>query len=225
MLLIKKGGSDYYGFESEKCIEEFFRWLRENAKSISERKQKHRPRISISDEERMRMIDQGTKSVICQMCLNDKKVIHHDHFTGEIYGVAHNSCNLKLRTHTFKPIFFHNLSKYDAHHLLKYIEIKSEEKMTVIPCNSETHISFSFFVPVGNTKDDKLLYEEFRFLDSFRFLSGSLDTLAKTPETKDYLQLSKHFPKHVDILQKKGVFPYSYLDSFEKLSESRCSLW
>ena len=93
------------------------------------------------------------------MCLNGEKVIHHDHLTGEIYGVAHNSCNLKLRTQTFTPIFFHNLSKYDAHHLLKYIEIQSEEKFTVIPCNSETYISFSFFFPVGKSKDDKLLYE------------------------------------------------------------------
>ena len=179
------------------------------------RKQKHR-RLIISDEERKQLIDQGTRCVICKHNLNNEKVIHHGHFTGEIFGVAHNSCNLKLRTQTFTPIFFHNLSKYDAHHLLKYIEIQSEEIMTVIPCNSETYISFSFFVPVGKSKDDKLLYEELRFLDSYRFLSGSLDTLVTT---KDYCQLSKHFPKHVDILQKKGVFPYSYLDSFEKLSE------
>ena len=167
----------------------------------------------------MRMIDQGKRCVICQMCLNDEKVTHHDHFTGEIYGVAENSCNLKLRTQTFTPIFFHNLGKYDAHHLLKYIEIQSEEKLTVISCNSETYISLSFFVPVGRTKDDNPLYEEFRFLDSIRFLSGRLETLATTLEAKDYIQLSKHFPKHVVILQKKEVFPYSYLDSFEKLFE------
>ena len=191
----KTGGSDYYSFEGEKCIEEFFQWLRENAISISERKQKHR-RLIISDEEQMRMIDQGKRCVICQMCLNGQKVIHHDHFTGEIYGVAHNSCNLKLRTQTFTPIFFHNLSIYDAHHLLKYIEIQLEEKLTVNPCNSQTYISFSFFVPVGKSKDDKLLYEEFRFLDSYRFLSGSLDTLVTTLETKDYCQLSKHFLKN-----------------------------
>ena len=153
------------------------------------------------------------------MYLNDENVIHYDHFTGEIYGVAHNSCDLKLRTQTFTPIFSHNLSKYDAHHLLKYIEIQSEEKLRVNPCNSETYISFSFFVPVGKSKDDKLLYEEFRFLDSYRFLSGSLDTLVTTLETKDYCQLSKHFQKNCDILQKKGVFPYSFFDSFEKLSK------
>ena len=94
-----------------------------------------------------------------------------------------------------------------------------EEKLTVIPCNSETYISFSFIVHVGKTKDDKLLYEEFRFLDSFRFLSGSLDTLSTTVETKEYIQLSKHFPKRVDIFRKKGVFPYSFPDSIEKLSE------
>ena len=146
----KDDGSDYYSFEGDTCIQEFFRWLRENAKSISERKQKYR-RLIITDEECKQMIDQRTSCVICQKKFNDKKVIHHDHFTGEIYGVAHNSCNLKLRTQTFTPIFFHNLSKYDAHHLLKYIEIQSEEKLTVIPCNSETYISFSFFVPVGKS--------------------------------------------------------------------------
>ena len=91
--------------------------------------------------------------------------------------------------------------------------------MTVIPCNSETYISFSFFVPIGKSKDDKLLYEEFHFLDSYRFLSRSLDTLVTTLETKDYCQLSKYFPNHVDILLRKGVFPYSFLDRFEKLSD------
>ena len=100
----KTGGSDYYSFEGEKCIEEFFQWLRENAKSISERKKKHR-RLIISDEERKQMIDQGKRCVICKKSLNNEKVIHHDHFTGEIYGVAHNSCNLKLRTQILRLFF------------------------------------------------------------------------------------------------------------------------
>ena len=46
----KDDGSDYYSFEGEICIKEFFRWLSENAKSISERKQKHR-RLIISERE------------------------------------------------------------------------------------------------------------------------------------------------------------------------------
>ena len=165
------------------------------------------------------MFDQSTRCVVCQKKLNEGKNFLHDHFTGEIYGNAYNSCNLKVRTQTFTPIFFHNLSKYDAHHLLKFNEICADERLTVIPCNSETYISFSFFVPVGRTKYDKLFYKEFRFLDSFRFLSGSLDTLATALETKDYCQLSKYFPKRVDILQSKGVFTYSFLDSFAKLTE------
>ena len=105
-------------------------------------------------------------------------------------------------------------------HIIFWNRLKSaRKKMRVIPCNSETYISFSFFVPVGKNEDDKLLYEDFRFLHSYRFLFGSLETLVTTLETKDYCQLSKHFPNHVDILQKKGVFPYSILDNFEKLSE------
>ena len=76
-------------------FEEFFRWLRENAKTISERKQKQR-RLIISDEERIKTIDRGKRCVICHKSLNDEKVIHHDHFTDEIYGVAQNSLRLQL---------------------------------------------------------------------------------------------------------------------------------
>ena len=79
------------------------------------------------------MIDRGKGCVTRKKSLNNEKVVHHDHFNGEIYGVAHNSFNLKLRSLKFMPIFFHNLSKYDAHYLLKNIEIRSEEKLTVIP--------------------------------------------------------------------------------------------
>ena len=69
----------------------------------TEKKQKHKQLI-ISDEERMRMIDQSTRCDICQKHLNEEKVIHHDHFTGEIYGLAQNSCNCKLRTQDFTLI-------------------------------------------------------------------------------------------------------------------------
>ena len=170
----------------------------------------------------MRMIDQSMRCVICKKNLNNENVIHHDHFTGEICGVAHNSCNLKLRTKNFTRIFFHNLSKYDAHHLLKYIEIQLDEKLTVIPCNSETYISFSFFVPVGKSKDDKLLYEEFRFLDSFRFLSRSLDTLVTTLETKDNIQLSKHFPNMSTFCKRKEFSHIRFSIALRNSLDSRC---
>ena len=58
--------------------------------------------------------------------------------------------------------------------------------------------------------------KNFASLTAIVFSSGSLDTLVTTLETKNYCQLSKRFPKHVEILQKKGVFPYSFLDTFEK---------
>ena len=57
-------------------------------------------------------------------------------------------------------------------------------------------------------------------LTAFVFLSGSLDTLVTTLITKKYCQLSKHFTKHVNILRKKGVLLYSFLDSFEKFTEN-----
>ena len=170
----------------------------------------------------MRMIDRGKRCVICQKSFNDEKVIHHGHFTGEFYGFAHNSCNLKLRTQTFTPIFLHNLSKYDAHHLLKHIEMRSEEKLTVIPCNSETYISFSFFVPVGKSKDDKLLYEEFCFLDSFRFLLGILDTLAPTLETRDYIPYLNICQNMSTVCKKKEFSHIRFSIALRNSLESCC---
>ena len=64
--------------------------------------------------------------------LAEDKVIHHDHTTGYILGVVPNSCDLKLRTESFTPIFFHNLSRYDSHHLISNLEF--ERKREVNSC-------------------------------------------------------------------------------------------
>ena len=52
-----------------------------------------------------------------------KPVIDHCHATGKILGLAHSICNSKRINNQFVPIYFHNLSKYDAHFIvdgLKY---------------------------------------------------------------------------------------------------------
>ncbi|KYN09175.1 hypothetical protein ALC57_18714 [Trachymyrmex cornetzi] len=63
-----------------------------------------------------------------------------------------------------------------------------------------------------------------RFIDSFKFLSASLDKLASYLD-KDKLKItrSKFFNlsmKDFDLLTRKGVFPYEYIDCIEKLEET-----
>ena len=152
----------------------------------------------------------------------DDRVVHHDHKTGKIFGLAHNKCNLRQRTQSFTPVFFNNLSRYDSHHLIQNLSLKTDEKLSIIPCTEENYISFSLHIPVGNYISKagvtKVKYEEVRFLDSFRFLPESLDKLSKSLREKD-LKILEHFfpkPEHKRLMTRKGVYPYSSIDGYKK---------
>ena len=88
--------------------------------------------------------------------------------------------------------------------------------------NSETFISFSVKYKVGEytTKqgETRNKYFELRFLDSLRFMNSSLDALVKNLTNHPILE--SKFERN-ELLKEKGVFPYEYLDSFEKLKETK----
>ena len=77
---------------------------------------------------------------------------------------------------------FHNLSGYDAHLFIRELGAHTSD-MEVITKNKDDYISFSIKVPVDSYIDkngeekDKLI--ELRFIDSFKFMSSSLDSLTK----------------------------------------------
>ena len=62
-----------------------------------------------------------------------------------------------------------------------------------------------------------VLYHSLRFLDSFQFMSQSLDSLTKTVDKNDFKLLRAAFSNIGDDLfqrlTKKGFFLHSYLDS------------
>ncbi|CAB0044280.1 unnamed protein product [Trichogramma brassicae] len=89
-------------------------------------------------------------------------------------------------------------------------------RVWVLPQTKERYISFVKFM-----EDQRL---SFRFIDSFKFMSSSsLDNLAKN--LKQQPTLRKVFGQdydsaQIDLLTKKGVFPYEYtISSLEKLQE------
>ena len=109
-----------------------------------------------------------------------KKVRDHCHFTGKYRGAAHNQCNLQFKKPKFTPVIFHNLSGYVAHLFVKNLG-KSEGDIKCIPNNEEKYISFSKDIIVGeyeNKKGEKVkVKHEIRFLDSFKFMTSSLESL------------------------------------------------
>ena len=61
-----------------------------------------------------------------------------------------------------------------------------------------------------------------RFIDSFRFMSTSLDALIKNLDPEQCKNLNKFYsdPRKFDLLKRKGVYPYDYVDSVDKLLET-----
>ncbi len=110
------------------------------------------------------------------------KLRDHCHITGKYRGAACDKCNLRMRVPKFVPVLFHNLEGYDSHLFVKSLGL-TEGDIKCIPKTDEKYISFSKNVPMETfTTDDgkeKTAYLEMRFIDSLKFMRGSLDSLAK----------------------------------------------
>ena len=178
----------------------------------------------------MRMLNVST--VLCCICGKDveraARVIHHCHLSGTLFGVAHSKCNLRARTTNFLPVFFHNLSRYDAHHILKQLKLKVSEELSAIAKTDETFISFSVNMPVGSytKKSGKTvkLFQSMRFLDSYQLVSQSLDNLAKTLKTGDLL-LKEFFSNIPDQLFCKLTKKVSFHTVSSTASQNLKSLY
>ena len=58
------------------------------------------------------------------------------------------------------------------------------------------------------------------FIDSFQFLSYSLESLNKNLDKDDFKYLNQEFDGVVlGLVKQKGFYPYEYMGDFEKLKE------
>ena len=60
------------------------------------------------------------------------------------------------------------------------------------------------------------------FIDSFQFLSSSLDNLDKNLAKNDFKYLSQEFDNNIldlDLVKQKRFYPYEYMSDFENFKE------
>ena len=58
------------------------------------------------------------------------------------------------------------------------------------------------------------------FIDSFQFLSSSLDSLVKNLGKDDFKYLSQEFNNKLsDLVKQKGFDPFEYMTDFKKFKE------
>ena len=110
---------------------------------------------------------------ICQYCekyIETDKVRDLCHLTAKYRGPAHNECNLevKQKDSNFITIGLHNFSNYDCHMFFKTLVDRKKDnvKFEIIPKTDEKYIS--------------VRYGCIKFIDTYRFLSKSLDKLIQT---------------------------------------------
>ena len=187
-----------------------------------------RPKLLILTKEEQLSFEKETICHICQKLFEQEDAIprrDHCHFTGQYRGAAHNSCNLQCRKPMILPVIFHNLQGYDAHLFIKQLSTLPGE-LNCIPSTEEKYISFSKKIKVDEYKSKRTgenvsLYFEIRFIDSFKFLQTSLANLVKNLQPEDFINTKEIIKDNVELLLRKGVFPYDYVSSIEKLSETQ----
>ena len=65
-----------------------------------------------------------------------------------------------------------------------------------------------------------MLGNHLTFIDSFQFMSSSLDKLVSNLPKDDLIYTSKVFKgKRLNLMSQKGVYPYNFMDSFEKFNQ------
>ena len=121
---------------------------------------------------------------------------------------------------------FHNLSGYDAHLFIRELGGHTSD-MELIAKNKENYISFSIKVPVDSYIDkngeekDKLI--ELRFIDSFKCMSSSLDSLTKNlvGSGKKLFGFEDYSELQYGLLTRKGVYPYEYINCWHRFEETQ----
>ena len=213
-------------YRGENAVYKFMEKMLEEVEYCKAVVKKHFNKLLVMTEDDEMCLKLMDKCHICGEKYTDKDVRVRDncHITGKFRGSAHQECNLKLKIKPENlkiPVIFHNLRGYDSHFIMQqigemaknyaYKNKKRKEqhlKINAIPNNMEKYMAF-------------MLGNHLNFTDSFQFMSSSLDKLVNNIPKDDLIYTSQVFKgKELDLMSKKGVYPYDFIDSFEKFDQT-----
>ena len=212
-------------YRGEKAVYTFLEYMLDEVKYCKKivKQQFNKPlKMTKDDDIEFKKADE---CYICSKKYTDKdiKVRDHCHITGKYRGSAHQECNLQLRLNPEElkiPVIFHNLRGYDSHFIMQeigaivkqytYKNKKGQEQqmnINAIPNNMEKYVAF-------------MLGNHLVFLDSFQFMSSSLYKLVSNLPRESLKYTSEMFKDNkLDLMARKGVYPYDYMDSFDKFND------
>ena len=148
-----------------------------------------------------------------------RKVRDHDHITGYFIGAAHNLCNKRRRVVFQIPIFIHNFRGYDGHLIVHAFNKFPNREIKVIGQSMERYLQVAWG-------------KNLVFRDSLQHLTSSLQKLVEslmkvgTHKFKHLTYMANQRygrdsePVNIELLTRKGVFPYEYLKHMDVLDET-----
>ena len=159
----------------------------------------------------------------CSFTAENIKVRDHCHVSGYFRGASCNKCNLGMKMTKTIPVIFHNLKGYNSHLLLQELG-KFNKKISVIPNNMQTYMSFSVSNKTSyfDEKAGKQVNRDWfnlRFIDSFGFMASSLSQLVvdlKQSGLDKFKNVSQEFGSDTELMTRKGIYPYSFMDGYDK---------
>ena len=195
----------------EDAVYNFIRSMIEESKYCSNVMKKHFNKELVMTKEDNEEFENSTKCWICDSVYidTDVKVRHHCHITGKYRGSAHGDCNINVKLNHKIPVVFHTLQNYDSHLTIPELG-KFNLQINFVPNRLEKYMSFSI--------NNKL-----NFIDTFQFLSSSLDSLVKNLGKDDFKYISQEFDNDVlDLVNQKGFYTFKlfeYMTDFKKFKE------
>ena len=150
--------------------------------------------------------------------INDK-VRDHCHFTGKYRGAAHYIYNLQFKKPKFAPVIFHNLAGYDSHLFVKTLG-KTEGNVSVFQImrkNTPASAKISMLALSSTKKVKKLTLRM-----SFALSTASSLRLLLLDKLVSNLRLDRLYKNKykIELVSRKGVYPYDYMDSITKFDET-----
>ena len=201
----------------------FIKWLEDDVKDIANIKPE---KMVFTEEDKKRFIE-ASDCWICREELGNDRVRDHCHYTGRYRGAAHNKCNLNYSKLKGVPVFFHNLSGYDSHLFIRSLgSSNKKETIECIPSNEEKYITFTKNIIVGQytNKKGEVKDKTFKivFKDSLKFMSSSLEALVNNLPKDAFKNINKYYaPEEVELIKRKGFYPYEYMDTIEKFNDTK----
>ena len=211
-------------YRGKKAVHKFMEDMLDEVKWCQNIVKKHFSKPLKMSKEDQESFERAKECHICKKPYTegDVRVRDHCHIYGNYRGSAHQDCNLNFKITSKIPVVFHNLKGYDSHFIMQEIgEIvkknsyvdeegkKHEMDINVIPNNMEKYMAF-------------MLGYNLLFIDSFQFMSLSLEKLVKNLPADAFKYTGQVFQKkEFEFMTKKGVYPYDYMDSFEKFEETK----